>query len=92
MGGGDIKLIAMIGAFLGWQDVLMTIFIGALSGSIVGLFLMLFKGKGRKYPVPFGPFLALGAVISLLWDQEILNWYISLVQNLRSPSHFSIGI
>lgn len=92
MGGGDIKLIAMIGAFLGWQDVLMTIFIGALSGSIVGVFLMLFKGKGRKYPVPFGPFLALGAVISLLWDQEILNWYISLVQTLRSPSQLSIGI
>ena len=92
MGGGDIKLIAMIGAFLGWQDVLMTIFIGALSGSIVGLFLMLVKGKGRKYPVPFGPFLALGAVISLLWDQEILNWYFSLLHTLGSPSYPSVGI
>ncbi|HEX9756852.1 MAG TPA: prepilin peptidase [Nitrospiria bacterium] len=81
MGGGDIKLIAMIGAFLGWQNVLMTIFVGALAGSVVGIFLMIFRGKGRKYAVPFGPFLALGAVVSLLWNQEILNWYLLLLRS-----------
>lgn len=78
MGGGDIKLIAMIGAFLGWKHTLLTIFLGALAGSIVGLSLMIFKGKGRKHPVPFGPFLALGAVASLLWGSDIINWYINL--------------
>jgi leader peptidase (prepilin peptidase)/N-methyltransferase len=78
MGGGDIKLIAMIGAFLGWRDVLLTIFIAALAGSVVGLYLMVVKGKGRKYPVPFGPFLALGAVVSLCWGTEILFWYSQL--------------
>ncbi|HTN42574.1 MAG TPA: prepilin peptidase [Nitrospiria bacterium] len=75
MGGGDIKLIAMIGAFLGWKEALLTIFIGALAGSAIGLFLMAFKGKSRKYPVPFGPFLSLGAVISLFAGQAIWNWY-----------------
>jgi leader peptidase (prepilin peptidase)/N-methyltransferase len=75
MGGGDIKLIAMIGAFLGWRDVLLTIFIAALAGSIVGLYLMIVQGKGRKYAVPFGPFLALGAIVSLCWGPEILVWY-----------------
>lgn len=76
MGGGDIKLIAMVGAFLGWKSVLLTIFIGALLGSIVGLFLILVKGKGRRFPIPFGPFLALGALTSLFWGGEILRWYI----------------
>lgn len=78
MGGGDIKLISMIGAFLGWRDVLLTIFIAALTGSIVGLYLMIVLGKDRKYPVPFGPFLALGAVVSLCWGPEILVWYSQL--------------
>lgn len=78
MGGGDIKLIAMIGAFLGWRNVLLTIFIAALTGSIVGLYLMIVLGKDRKYAVPFGPFLALGAVVSLCWGPEILFWYSQL--------------
>ncbi len=78
MGGGDIKLIAMIGAFLGWRDVLLTIFIGALTGSLVGIFLMLFKGKKRKDPIPFGPFLAAGAIISVFLDRELFIWYINL--------------
>ena len=75
MGGGDIKLIAMIGAFLGWKQVLLTIFIGALAGSVIGLFLMVFKGKSRKHAVPFGPFLSLGAVVALFAGPEIWNWY-----------------
>ncbi|HET6466307.1 MAG TPA: prepilin peptidase [Nitrospiria bacterium] len=75
MGGGDIKLIAMIGAFLGWKQALLTIFIGALAGSVIGLFLMTFKGKSRKYPVPFGPFLSLGAVVSLFAGPAIWGWY-----------------
>ncbi|HXC61518.1 MAG TPA: prepilin peptidase [Nitrospiria bacterium] len=78
MGGGDIKLIAMIGAFLGWKDVLLTIFIAALTGSIIGLFLMIAFGRDRKDALPFGPFLALGAVIALCWGSEILLWYSQL--------------
>lgn len=78
MGGGDIKLIAMIGAFLGWQQTLVTIFIGALSGSVIGLFLMVFWGKTRKYPVPFGPFLSLGALVSLFAGPALWTWYLKL--------------
>lgn len=77
MGGGDIKLIGMIGAFLGWQNVLLTIFLGALSGSIVGLFLIVAKGRGRRVPIPFGPFLSVGALASLFWGSEILWWYLT---------------
>lgn len=75
MGGGDIKLIAMIGAFLGWQAVLVTIFLGALCGALVGISLMLLKKKGRKDPVPFGPFLALGALIAMVWGHDLIFWY-----------------
>ncbi|HEY4485909.1 MAG TPA: prepilin peptidase [Nitrospiria bacterium] len=75
MGGGDIKYIAMIGAFLGWKQMLLTIFLGATSGSVIGLILMAFMGKTRKYPVPFGPFLSLGAVVSLFAGPEIWEWY-----------------
>ena len=75
MGGGDIKMIAMVGAFLGWKAVLFTTFAGALSGSVVGVFLLLFWGKNRKTQVPFGPFLSLGAVIFLFQGQEIIKWY-----------------
>ena len=75
MGGGDIKLIAMIGAFLGWQAVLVTILFSALLGALVGVSLILLKKKGRKDPVPFGPFLAIGALIAMVWGPELLNWY-----------------
>ena len=78
MGGGDIKLIAMVGAFTGWKAVLLTIFISALAGSVLGIILMMFLGKSRKYPVPFGPFLALGAMISILWGSPIIYWYTHL--------------
>ncbi len=77
MGGGDIKLAALIGVFLGWRKVLLTIFAGVLVGSLVGLGLILFKGRGRKDKVPFGPFLGLGAVISIFWGWEIIGWYLS---------------
>jgi leader peptidase (prepilin peptidase)/N-methyltransferase len=75
MGGGDIKMIAMVGAVLGWKAVLLTIFVGALSGSLVGLTLMLTRGKSRKTPVPFGPFLSLGTIVFLFWGPEIIAWY-----------------
>lgn len=78
MGGGDIKLIAMIGAFLGWQGMLLTIFLGALSGSLAGIFLIMVRGRGRSEMIPFGPFLALGAMVALFWGSEILDWYFML--------------
>jgi leader peptidase (prepilin peptidase)/N-methyltransferase len=78
MGGGDIKLIAMIGAFLGWQAVLVTIVLGALLGAAVGVGLILLRKQGRKDPLPFGPFLALGALTAMVWGQDLIRWYLHL--------------
>ncbi len=72
MGGGDIKMMAMVGAFLGWQGVLLTIFLGALAGSLIFGPLQL---AGYKRLVPFGIFLSLGAVIAYEFGPAILRWY-----------------
>ncbi len=78
LGGGDIKLLAMIGAFLGWQQVLMTLFLASLGGSIVGMGLIAFRYLERGQYIPFGPFLFLGAVASMLYAQELFGMYESL--------------
>ena len=78
MGGGDVKLLAMIGAFLGWKAVILTILLSSFIGSVVGILIILVKGKDFKYAIPFGPFLAAGAVISLGWGGRIIGWYLSL--------------
>jgi leader peptidase (prepilin peptidase)/N-methyltransferase len=78
MGGGDVKLLAMIGAFLGWKAVILTILLSSFIGSIVGITLMLIKGRDFKYAIPFGPFLAVGAVIALFWGEEMIRWYFYL--------------
>jgi leader peptidase (prepilin peptidase)/N-methyltransferase len=76
MGGGDIKMMAMAGSVLGWKGVLLTTFAGSLSGALAGIGLVLFRGGGKETRVPFGPFLALGALTTLLAGQEILRWYL----------------
>jgi leader peptidase (prepilin peptidase)/N-methyltransferase len=78
MGGGDVKLLAMIGGFLGWKAVILTILLSSLIGSITGILIMVLKGKDFKYAIPFGPFLSLGAVISLSYGEEIIRWYLYL--------------
>src|SRR4030066_1393819 len=78
LGGGDIKMMAMVGALTGWKGVLSTTFFGSLIGTIVGIFLILLKGKKKETRIPFGPFLAFGAVITIFFGQEILSWYISV--------------
>jgi len=82
MGGGDIKLLAMIGAFLGWKPALLTIMIGSLSGSVIGISLIAFGVMKREDYIPFGPYLVFGALVSLFFGEPLLNWY----QRLLSPS------
>ena len=72
MGGGDIKMMAMVGAFVGWQGVLLTIFLGALAGTAIFLPLTLI---GRKKLVPFGVFLAMGAAVTYIVGPAIIEWY-----------------
>ena len=79
MGGGDIKLLAMIGAFLGWKGVLFTIMASSLIGTVVGIILMLRARKGIKMALPFGPFLAIGAIIYLFFGPQLIAWYFHLL-------------
>jgi leader peptidase (prepilin peptidase)/N-methyltransferase len=76
MGGGDMKLGAMLGAFLGWKLGLLALLLGVLSGGTVAVGLLLLGRKGRKEAIPFGPYLALGGAVSLLWGEGILAWYL----------------
>lgn len=79
MGGGDIKLLAMIGAFLGWQSLLYVVFFSSLTGSLAGGAAMLIRKTGGRARIPFGPFLAAGAITWLLFSPEILrlwHWYL----------------
>jgi len=78
MGGGDIKLLAMIGAFIGWKGVLVTIFMGSAIGTLAGLAAMLAEKKDMKMRIPFGPFLAIGAVVSIFFGKELILWYWNL--------------
>ena len=78
MGGGDVKMLAMIGAFLGWKLVLVTLVLSSVAGSLIGLFVILIKRGGMKYALPYGTFLALGALVASLAGDQIVNWYVSL--------------
>lgn len=75
MGGGDVKLAGVIGFFLGPAAGLLALMLAALAGAAVGVLLLIFRLKGRKDFIPYGPFLALGAMVSLLWGREIIAWY-----------------
>jgi leader peptidase (prepilin peptidase)/N-methyltransferase len=79
MGGGDIKMIAMVGAFLGLKGVIATIFISSLLGAVFGLLLIIFFRKDFRYAVPFGCFIALGGLIFLFAGEEISHFYLRLI-------------
>ncbi|GAH20399.1 unnamed protein product [marine sediment metagenome] len=76
MGGGDVKLAAMIGAFLGWRYIIISLFLGFFLGALAGIFLIMSKIKSREDVVPFGPFIVLGSFITLFWGEKIISWYI----------------
>jgi leader peptidase (prepilin peptidase) / N-methyltransferase len=78
MGGGDVKMLAMIGAFLGWKLVLVTLVLSSIAGSVIGVIVIAVKRGGMKYALPYGTFLALGALVASLAGDRIVNWYVSL--------------
>lgn len=78
MGGGDIKLLAMIGAFFGWRAVPFIIFVSSLIGSVIGITIMFLQKKDAKLAIPFGPFLALGAILYIFFGRQVIHWYLSL--------------
>jgi leader peptidase (prepilin peptidase)/N-methyltransferase len=77
MGGGDIKLAAMLGAFLGWQGVIVFLFIAFFVGAVVGVAVLAARRSEGDHTIPFGPFIALGAFVTILWGEAIVRWYLS---------------
>ena len=75
MGGGDGKLMAAIGLWLGWRAVLVSIFVACLLGTVFGIALKLVRGKQWSKPIPFGPYLVLGAVTAMFFGPQIVDWY-----------------
>ena len=79
MGFGDVKMMAMVGAFIGTALTLFTILIGSILGSLIGLTLMRFAGKDREYELPFGTFLSMGAILAVLYGNELITLYLKLL-------------
>ena len=77
LGGGDIKLLAMIGAFTGWMGALFAVLAASVVGTVIGLIVMYRSRKGLTTMLPFGPFLALGAVSYVFWGQAFYLWYLN---------------
>lgn len=78
MGGGDVKLLAMMGAFLGWQSILFIIFVSSLFGSVIGITLMAIRRKDSTLAIPFGPFLAGACVLYIFYGGPIIRWYMNM--------------
>ena len=80
MGGGDIKLLAMMGAIVGWKGVLFTIFVASAIGTLAGMLIIIKSGKTMKLAVPFGPFLAIGGIAYILIGPQLIAWYFNLLR------------
>jgi leader peptidase (prepilin peptidase) / N-methyltransferase len=78
MGLGDVKMLAMVGAFLGWQQVLVVLFMASVAGAAIGLTLAALYGRTLASKLPFGTFLALGAYAASLWGEKLVRWYAEL--------------
>jgi len=76
LGMGDVKMLGMIGAFLGWQAVLLTLVLASLSGAVIGVAMVALQRGSMKYALPFGTFLAIGALVAMLAGQPIIDWYL----------------
>jgi leader peptidase (prepilin peptidase) / N-methyltransferase len=78
LGMGDVKMLAMIGAFLGWQSMLVSLLLASIAGSIIGVGMMVIGRGGMKSALPFGTFLALGALVASVVGDQLFVWYLSL--------------
>jgi leader peptidase (prepilin peptidase)/N-methyltransferase len=75
LGMGDVKMLAMIGAFLGWKAVLVTLVLSSFSGAVIGVSLIAAERGGMKLALPFGTFLAIGATVAMFAGEPLVNWY-----------------
>jgi leader peptidase (prepilin peptidase)/N-methyltransferase len=79
LGMGDVKMLAMIGAFIGWPLMLLTLMMGSFAGSFVGVLLIATRRGTMKYALPFGTFLAVGAILAVVFGPSLLTWYLGLL-------------
>jgi leader peptidase (prepilin peptidase)/N-methyltransferase len=79
MGFGDFKLLAAIGAWLGWKALPLVILLSSFVGAVVGIVLIVLARRGREVPMPFGPYLAAAGVIALFWGERLVNYYLGLI-------------
>ena len=79
MGYGDFKLLAAIGAWLGWQILPLTILLSSFVGAVVGIALIVLAKHGRNVPIPFGPYLASAGLLALFWGKELTQTYLRLM-------------
>ena len=80
LGFGDVKMLAMIGAFLGWPQTLLTLFLASLAGSLAGVWLIVSRRGGMQSALPFGTFLAAGALVAAVAGDRLVGWYVGLYQ------------
>jgi leader peptidase (prepilin peptidase)/N-methyltransferase len=80
MGYGDFKLLAALGAWLGWQLLPLMILLASFIGAILGLFMILALGRDRQRPIPFGPFLCVAGWVALLWGDDLTRYYLQLAR------------
>lgn len=85
MGMGDVKLLAMIGAFTGWKGALFSLVFSSFFGSVFGVSIILLRKQGLKYKIPYGPYIALAALVSLFFGDAIVSWYSDLFWNPSLP-------
>ena len=78
MGGGDVTLIGALGFILGIKNIFLTIFLSFILGAIISIFLLITKIKGKKDPIPFGPFIILGFTITVFWGTKLIDWYVNM--------------
>ncbi len=79
MGFGDVKLAILMGLLLGFSNVLVALFLAFFFGAIIGVMLMIFKGKKLKSEIPFGPFLIMGTFMAMFWASQIIQWYVTSI-------------
>ncbi len=76
---GDVKLMAVCGIILGWQNILVALMVGSLIGSVIGITLIALKITSRKQQIPFGPYLSIGIMIAALYGQELIDMYLNFI-------------
>jgi leader peptidase (prepilin peptidase)/N-methyltransferase len=81
MGYGDFKLLAAFGTWLGWQPLLLIVLLSAFAGAVIGVGLIVFRGRDRSIPIPYGPYLAIAGWIAMIWGDGMIDRYLQLARS-----------